>query len=92
MYIGEAVDMDIADSDDDEEKRGWRVERMDTTSGIEKPSREHVRLYKTSLFFVIFLYIIHFNLIELSVSFCLSSARISCSYFCGGDNRLLSSK
>ncbi|CAG9538853.1 unnamed protein product [Cercopithifilaria johnstoni] len=37
----EAIDMDIADSDDDEEKRGWRVERMDTTSGLEKSLREH---------------------------------------------------
>uniref|UniRef100_A0A0R3RSZ7 DUF3715 domain-containing protein n=1 Tax=Elaeophora elaphi TaxID=1147741 RepID=A0A0R3RSZ7_9BILA len=36
----EAIDMDIADSDDDEEKRGWRVERIDA-SGLEKPSREH---------------------------------------------------
>lgn len=52
--------MDIADSDDDEEKKGWRVERMDTTSGLQKSLRERVRLYKTSS--VVFFHIIHFNL------------------------------
>ncbi|VBB30529.1 unnamed protein product [Acanthocheilonema viteae] len=40
LYIGESIDMDIADSDDDEERRGWRVERMDT-SGLEKSLREY---------------------------------------------------
>ncbi|KAK6108512.1 hypothetical protein QQG55_32355 [Brugia pahangi] len=37
----EAVDMDIADSDDDEEKRGWRVERMNSKSGMENSLKEH---------------------------------------------------
>ncbi|VDO52976.1 unnamed protein product, partial [Brugia timori] len=37
----EAVDMDIADSDDDEEKRGWRVERMNTKYGMENSLKEH---------------------------------------------------
>ncbi|EFO27500.2 hypothetical protein LOAG_00978 [Loa loa] len=37
----EAVDMDIADSDDDDEKKGWRVEHMNTRSGLEKPLKEH---------------------------------------------------
>uniref|UniRef100_A0AAF5PTN6 DUF3715 domain-containing protein n=1 Tax=Wuchereria bancrofti TaxID=6293 RepID=A0AAF5PTN6_WUCBA len=37
----EAVDMDIADSDDDEEKRGWRVERVNTKSGMENSLKEH---------------------------------------------------
>ncbi|OZC08226.1 hypothetical protein X798_04705 [Onchocerca flexuosa] len=38
----EAIDMDIADSDDDEEKRGWHDERMDKIFGMETPSREHL--------------------------------------------------
>uniref|UniRef100_A0A8R1TWV8 TASOR PIN domain-containing protein n=1 Tax=Onchocerca volvulus TaxID=6282 RepID=A0A8R1TWV8_ONCVO len=37
----EAIDMDIADSDDDEEKRGWHDEHMDKIFGKETPSREH---------------------------------------------------
>lgn len=65
LYIGEAVDMDIADSDDDEEKRGWSVERMDTSSGLDKSLREHVCLRTTS-----FSYIIHFNFIEIPDSLC----------------------
>ncbi|KAM3717038.1 Protein TASOR [Dirofilaria immitis] len=37
----EAIDMDIADSDDDEEKRGWGDGRMGTMCGMEKHSRKH---------------------------------------------------
>uniref|UniRef100_A0A915PNA3 DUF3715 domain-containing protein n=1 Tax=Setaria digitata TaxID=48799 RepID=A0A915PNA3_9BILA len=36
----EAIDMDIADSDDDEEKKGWRDERV--ALGIERSSKEHL--------------------------------------------------